>query len=142
MGFLSFLGAGKDIATPITAIGNVLDGLFTSDDEKLTHEEVKLRLLQAPNLAQVELNKVEASHRSVFVAGWRPAIGWVCAASLFFFYVPQYVIATFVWIKIMMGNGWVMVPYPVDAKGVLELVLALLGMGALRTVEKGMGKTK
>jgi hypothetical protein len=108
----------------------------------LTHEAILTRLAQQPNLAQVELNKVEASHRSVFVAGWRPAIGWVAAASLFFFYVPQYVVATIVWIKLLVANDWVMVPYPVGVDGVMELVIALLGMGALRTVDKAAKRTK
>ncbi|NQV36263.1 MAG: hypothetical protein HQ515_26460, partial [Phycisphaeraceae bacterium] len=35
-------------------------------------------LKMAPSLAQIELNKIEAGHRSIFVAGWRPFIGWVC----------------------------------------------------------------
>jgi len=143
MGILSkIFGAGEAAAKPIEAVGNVLDNLFTSKDEKLTHEEVRMRLAMQPGMAQVELNKIEAGHRSAFVAGWRPAIGWVCAASLFFFYVPQYVIATGIWIKLLAANDWALVPYPVDAKGVLELVIALLGMGTLRTFEKTIGKTK
>jgi hypothetical protein len=143
MGILNkIFNVGETAVAPITAIGNVLDGLFTSKDEVLTHEAILTRLAQQPNLAQVELNKVEASHRSVFVAGWRPAIGWVAAASLFFFYVPQYVVATIVWIKLLVANDWVMVPYPVGVDGVMELVIALLGMGALRTVDKAAKRTK
>ena len=81
MGFFSKL-AGSSIAEPIDAVGNVLDKLFTSDEEKLDKQILIERLRQQPVLAQVELNKVEAAHRTVFVAGWRPAIGWVCALGL------------------------------------------------------------
>lgn len=137
MGFLNkVFNVGEAAVAPITAVGNILDNLFTSKDEVLTHEAILTRLAQAPNLAQVELNKVEASHRSIFVAGWRPAIGWVCAISLFFFYVPQFIIASFVWVKLLMANNWEMVAYPLSAQGLMELVVALLGMGILRTVDK------
>jgi hypothetical protein len=142
MGLLSKIFGVGDAVPAISAVGNIVDNLFTSKDEKLTHEEVKLRLLQQPNLAQVELNKIEAAHRSVFVAGWRPAIGWVAATGLFFFYVPQYMMASVVWIKLIVANDWQLVPYPVGADGLLELVMALLGMGALRTMEKMKGKAK
>lgn len=137
MGILNkIFNVGEAAVAPITAVGNVLDKLFTSKEETLTKEEALTRLAQQPNLAQVELNKIEASHRSVFVAGWRPALGWVGALSLFFFYVPQYVIATGIWVKLLDENSWQMVPYPTTADGIMELVIAMLGMGALRTVDK------
>ncbi|MDQ6974821.1 MAG: 3TM-type holin, partial [Mariprofundaceae bacterium] len=88
MGIFSSL-LGGSVAQPVEAVGNVMDKLFTSDDERLTHEEVRLRLAQKPHLAQIELNKIEAAHRSIFVAGWRPAIGWVCAAGLGWQFVMQ-----------------------------------------------------
>lgn len=135
-------GAGE-IAKPIEAVGNVLDKLFTSDEEKLDKKALMLKLAQQPSLAQIELNKVEASHRSVWVAGWRPAIGWVAAASLAFFYIPQFAVATVVWIKTIAALGWTVIPdYPASADGLLELVLALLGLATLRTAEKAMGKAK
>ncbi len=68
-------------AAPIEAVGNVLDGLFTSDEEKLDKQIIMARLAQQPSLAQIELNKVEAAHRSLFVAGWRPFIGVLLLAG-------------------------------------------------------------
>lgn len=141
MGLVSGL-LGNTTAAPITAIGNIVKGIFGDKGEKLTHEEVMARIALQPTLVQTEINKVEAAHRSVFVAGWRPGIGWVCAISLFFFYVPQYVIASGLWIKLIMENDWQVVPYPVDDTGVMELVLALLGMATLRGVEKIKGRAK
>ena len=133
LGFLgNILGAGKTIAQPVEAVGNVLDKLFTSDDERLTHKELQTKLAMKPSLAQVELNKVEAGHRSIFVAGWRPAIGWVCACGLMFVYVINPIIQ---WYSGIPGPDM-----PLD--NITELVYGLLGLGALRTVEKRMGVSK
>lgn len=132
MGFLSGLFGGEAAAAPITAVGNVLDSLFTSDEEKLDKQIIMQRLAQQPNLAQVELNKVEAGHRSIFVAGWRPAIGWVCAIGLSMTFVINPVLQ---WATSDPGPE-----LPNDV--ILELVLGLLGLGALRTFEKMKGKAK
>ena len=131
MGILSKI-FGESAAAPITAVGNVLDGLFTSDEERLSLEVVKQRLSQQPALAQVELNKVEASHRSIFIAGWRPFIGWVCGVGLAFMFLINPILQ---WWSAKAGPE-----LPQDI--ILELVLALLGLGALRTVEKMNGRSK
>lgn len=140
MGFLNKLigGAAKE---PIEAIGGVFDELFTSDEERLQANAVMERLRQEPGKLQAAINQTEAGHRSVFVAGWRPAIGWVCAISLFVFFVPQFVMGSYIWVELVLEKKE-MIPYPGDADGVLELVIAMLGMGALRTVEKIQGKAK
>ena len=132
MGLLSKIFGVGDVVAPITAVGNVLDGLFTSKDEKLTHQEVRIRLAQQPNLAQVELNKVEAAHRSIFVAGWRPWMGWVGGMGL----ANMFLINP--WIQWITGQAGPNLPEDI----IMELVLALLGLGALRTFEKVKGKTK
>ena len=134
MGFLSkiFGGNAGAAVSGITAVGKVLDGLFTSKDEKLSHEEVRIRLAQQPDLAQIELNKVEAQHRNMFVAGWRPFIGWVCGVGL---------------INMFLINPWIQWlterPGPNLPKDIImELVFALLGLGTLRTIEKIQGRAK
>ncbi len=133
MGFLSgLLGGGEAVAAPVTAVGNVLDQLFTSDEERLDKEIIKQRLAQQPALAQVELNKVEAGHRSLFVAGWRPFIGWVCGVGLAFMFLINPILQ---WASAKPGPE-----LPQDI--ILELVLALLGLGALRTYEKMKGRAK
>lgn len=132
MGFLKKLFSVGNPVGAVTAVGNVLDGLFTSKDEVLTHEAILTRLAQAPHLAQVELNKVEASHRSIFIAGWRPFIGWVCGLGLFNMFLVN------PWIQWITNAAGPDLPKDV----ILELVLALLGLGALRTVEKMKGKAK
>ena len=130
MGLLSKLVGG--VATePIEAVGNIITGIFGDKGEKLSHDEVMARLVQAPALAQTEINKVEASHRSIFVAGWRPFIGWVAGLGLANAFLINPLLSYF-------GIAGPELPLSI----MTELVYALLGLGALRTVEKLNGRTK
>lgn len=145
-GFLEFLGLGKQageaVSQPIEAIGNVFDKLFTSDDERAAAATVMEKLRQRPLELQGELNKLEAQHRSWFVAGWRPFIGWVCGMSLAFYYIPQFTMASVLWTRACWAQK-VLMAYPVsEIDGLMELVLALLGLAAYRTVEKVRGVSK
>ncbi len=120
----------------LISLGDVADKLFTSKDEKLSHEEVLLRIKQTPALKQIEINIQEAKHRTIFVAGWRPFIGWVCGFSIASYYIPQFVLASYLWIKICLDANELL-PYPeINADSLFELVLAMLGMAGLRTYEK------
>ena len=134
MGFLSKIFGGNAGAAVqgVTAVGNVLDNLFTSKDEKLTHEEVRIRLAQQPDMAQIELNKIEATHRSVFVAGWRPFMGWIGGLGLANMFLVN------PWIQWFTGEIGPNLPEGI----IMELVFALLGLGTLRTIEKIQGKSK
>ena len=116
---------------PIAAIGNVVDDLFTSDDERLSHEEVKLRLNQRPQLAQAEINKVQAGSRSVFVAGARPFLMWVCGVGLAMAFIVNPILELFT-------EDVINVPL----EQMMELTLAMLGLATLRTVEKLNGASK
>ena len=137
-----FGGGGQAVATPVDAVGNALDKLFTSDEEKAQAALVMEKLRQQPGALQVELNKVEAAHASVFVAGWRPAMGWVAAIAMGFYYIPQAAVLSWMWTRQVVLDGK-LVPFPLGAFDALwELVIAMLGLGAMRTVEKLTGKTK
>ena len=84
-----------------------------------------------------EINKVEAAHRSIFVAGWRPAFGWVCALALAFEYLlrPFWIWAAAAWFP---GS-----PVPPGLDGMLwELMFGMLGIGGLRTLEKCKGVSR
>lgn len=140
MGILDKI-VGGTVVDGIKAVGDGLDKLFTSDDERLTHAEILERLRQQPAAMQVELNKIEAQHRTVFVAGWRPFIGWVCGFSLGAYYIPQYVMAAYLWVRHCIEADAI-VAYPVTAAGLFELVCALLGMGTLRSLDKLAGRAK
>jgi hypothetical protein len=148
MGILSWLtketvsgvaGAAVDV---VGGLANVIDKFVETDDEKRVAELIKMRMIQRPAEAQIELNKIEAGSRSTFVAGWRPAIGWVGAISLASFYIPQFVLASIMWVKVSWAAS-TLAPYPVtEINGLMELVLTMLGMGMLRTYEKKEGLTK
>lgn len=118
-------------AEPINAVGNVLDKLFTSDEEKLNIEIVRQRLAQQPALVQAEIMKVQAQHRSLFVAGARPAIMWVCSLGFLFIFVINPILQ-WVWPNIGAPE------LPLDA--LMELTLAMLGLSGLRTIEKLKGR--
>lgn len=125
---MSILGKifGGGVAEPVEAVGSALDKLFTSDDERLSRQEAIERLRQQPHLAQTAINLAEAQHRSVFVAGWRPALGWVSALGLSF---PFLINPCLQWYTGQPGPV-----LPTDS--LMELVILLLGLGALRTGEK------
>ena len=83
---------------------------------------------------QLEINKAEASTGSLFIGGWRPAIGWVCAAAFAYHFVLQPFLA------FVMANLGVTVDLPKFDMDVLNTVLmGMLGLGGLRTVEKVKG---
>ena len=83
---------------------------------------------------QNEVNKVEAASSRLFVAGWRPFVGWICAAALGFQYIGRPLLA--------MGASMAGVPVDmpaIEAGELLPLLLGMLGLGGLRTVEKVKG---
>ena len=149
MGVLGkIFGVGKGVQG-VTAVGNVLDKLFTSKDEKLTHEEVRMRLMMQPDVAQVELNKVEASHRSTFVAGWRPFIGWVCGVALAYNFIVRDIVAwALSYYNPVVRNAEGLITSGMEAppelamEHLLTVLLGMLGLGGLRTYEKIKGKSK
>ncbi len=124
---------GVGIAEPVEAVGNVLDSLFTSEEETLTLENARQRLLQRPGLVQAEINKVQAAHRSVFVAGARPFLMWVCGVGFLFAFVINPIIEWAI-------PGTDAPSLPLDA--MMELTLAMLGLAGMRTVEKLKGVAK
>jgi hypothetical protein len=138
MGLLNKVFGGDSLAKPIEAVGNIVDELFTSKEEKLTHEEVKMRLLQKPQIIQTEINKIEAQHRSIFVAGWRPFIGWVCGVALAYNFVLRDLLA---WV-ILNTKASVTLPPALQMDHLMTVLLGMLGLGGLRTWEKFKGKTK
>ncbi len=129
---------GSAIAQPIEAIGNVLDKLFTSKGEKMDKEQLMMALLQKPQIAQIELNKVEAQHRSWFVAGWRPFIGWICGLSLGYNFIVRDITA---WV-LRINYPLIEPPPELAMEHLLTVLMGMLGLGGLRTYEKIKGKTK
>ena len=135
MSALNALGLGG----LVEAVGKVADDLFTSDKERLG-AEIELRKLgleekridQATDLAQIEVNKEEAKSEHWFVAGWRPAAGWVGVAGMAYAGIVE-PMAQFV-AKVCFGYSGV---FPeVNTEVSLQVLLGLLGLGALRSWDK------
>lgn len=83
------------------------------------------------DLAQLDINKQEAAHRSVFVAGWRPFVGWCCGISLAWSYICQPII---VFVLAQTGN---LVDLPaLDMSQMMPVLMGMLGLGGLRSFEK------
>ncbi|HET9643762.1 MAG TPA: 3TM-type holin, partial [Burkholderiaceae bacterium] len=89
------------------------------------------------DLAQVDVNKAEASSASVFVAGWRPFIGWVCGAACAWNWLGLSV-AKFAFV----AAGHPVNLNPADLSEMWPLLLGMLGIGGMRTFEKVKGVTK
>jgi len=119
-----------------------LVGKFIEDKDqknKLAHDLATLASRHAQELAksQIETNKEQAKHPSLFVAGARPAIMWICALGLFtqFFLLPLSEWATAIW---MPG-----VELPkLNTEGLMGLTVSLLGLGGMRSFEKSKGVSR
>lgn len=103
--------------------------------------EATLRLLeleQAGDLAviqaQVEINKAEAANANVFISGWRPMVGWICAAGLGMQFIGLPLVT---WGSILINHA-VVLP-ALDMSMLMTLLIGMLGLGGMRTVEKLSG---
>jgi Holin of 3TMs, for gene-transfer release len=141
---MSLLGVGSIIE----AVGKVAGDLITTDKERMEMEveQRKLdleekRIDQATDLAQIEVNKIEAGSSSVFVAGWRPAIGWIGVLAMAYQFLA-YPLFQWGW-KWAQATGWV--PVGMDPPPVLEadqlwvILSGILGIAGMRSFEKTKG---
>ena len=121
----------------IGVAGKVLDKFVEDKDlkAKLQHE-MNMQLHNA-NLAQVEINKTEAAHRSIFVAGWRPACGWICSIALLYHFVIQPII-----VFILSAAGYSYDLPSFDMSSLMTVLMGMLGLGGLRSFEKSKDLTK
>lgn len=122
----------------IEKTGNVLDKLFTSDEERLTRQEAIERLRQKPLELAHELNLINAKDTSWFNSGWRPALGWVLAVSTAIYFIPKFFLATVLWF-IHSWNAQAIADYPIDDSGLWQLASMMLGTAAIRSFEKIKG---
>lgn len=106
----------------------VLDKFVPDPNAKAQYEADLRNALKGWDQQQSDVNAAEAANPNLFVSGWRPAIGWIGAASLAY----QYIVRPFA-----VGAGWHDLP-PLDGS-LTELVTAMLGFGGLRTFEKVKG---
>ena len=120
---------------PVTGL---LDKFIEDKDvkNKLAHDLSTMAERHAQELAkgQLEVNKTEAAHKSLFVAGWRPAIGWICGLGMAsnFLLIP---VANFV---LALTGSAIVVPL-LDTGEMMPVLMGMLGLGAMRTYEKKQG---
>jgi len=136
------------IGAILGGVTDLIGDMHTSDKEKLD-AEIELRKLGLESeridasllTGQIDVNKEEAKHASVFVAGGRPAILWVGAVSLGWTYIAHPIL-TWLW-AILQGAGWIaltMPPPPImDIEALMVLVGGVLGLGGFRSFEKVRG---
>lgn len=125
----------------IGPVMGLLDKIIPDPTEKarLAHEIATLAERQAHEIAksQIEVNRTEAASSSMFVAGWRPAVGWICAFGLGFNFIcvplGNFVLAV---------NGSVIAIPALDVSEMMPVLMGMLGLGAFRTFEKTRGVSR
>lgn len=122
-----------DVGGAISAIGGVFDALFTSDDERAENARLMKVVEDKPHQDVRDIGKALVAKAGAM--SWHNALGWVLAISLFMFYVPQYTMASVIWLKAAWGAE-TLPPYPVTADGIMELVVAMLGLAGKVTIER------
>jgi len=144
------------IGGPLDIGRGVIGNLFPNPKDAAEAEMKMQELAQNGDLAelqayvtlmsgQLEINKEEAKSGSLFVAGWRPAIGWTCAVALFAAYVPKALIITGLWATqtgMMMADTpdmatFILPPFPdLGLTDLIGLLMSMLGIGAMRSFDK------
>jgi hypothetical protein len=132
----------------IETVGKVADSLFTSDEERA---KLQIDAMKAETDAyraeteriggQIEINKAEAQHSSIFVAGWRPAVGWISVAALGYQFL-LYPLLTWAWVWMQAAglvDGKLSPPPLLDVEALMVLLTGMLGIAGARTFEKIKG---
>ena len=123
------------IAESIVGVaGTVLNKFVADKDLKAKLEHELKTAFHSANLAQIDLNKQEAAHKSMFVAGWRPFVGWTTGVALAYHFVLSPILA---FVLVLAGID---TPMPVFEFSQLSTILmGMLGLGGLRSYEKMKG---
>ena len=126
----------------VDPVSNILDKVVEDKDQKakLAHEIATMAERHAQELArgQIEINKEEAKSRNIFIAGWRPFVGWTCGLALFWHFLGLPVT--------LFVTGWFDLQHPplpeFDMQSLMTVLLGMLGLGGMRSFEKFKGVTK
>ncbi len=135
MSFINTLFKSDDL---VATVGESLDLLFTSDQERLEQEQElfkarreydykEAQLIAQQNIAQTQINQEEARTGSLFIAGWRPAIGWIGATALAY----QFVIY-----PLLLWLGTESPPPQMEADMLYTIITGMLGIAGLRSYDK------
>lgn len=120
---------------PVTGL---LDKFIEDKDQKnaIAFELSTMAEKHAQELAkgQLEVNKTEAAHKSLFVAGWRPAVGWVCVAGM----AGNFIVIPMANFALALSHSDIVIPL-VALSEMMPVLMGMLGLGAMRTAEKVKG---
>ena len=127
------------------ALGPIIDGFLKLIPDKNAREAAKEKMEAEMLVAmtslvqgQLDINMKEAEHHSIFVAGWRPGIGWICGAALAWNFILQPIVS---WGAFVAGVNLEHMP-TLDTGELTTILLGMLGLGGLRTYEKKLGVHK
>ena len=135
---VSFLASKLGVDPAV--VEQTVAGMTPADLVKMKELDNEFKLEMAKvgislDLAQIGVNTAEAQSESVFVAGWRPAVGWIGAASLGYVAIVE-PLARFVALVVAHYNG----PFPViDTSLTMQVLTGILGLGAMRSFDKVKG---
>lgn len=124
---MSISGLGEAAELVNTVIGKIWP-------DKTEQEKAELAAAVAVVQGQLDINKVEAASSSVFVAGWRPGLGWVCVAACSWNWVGLPITKA-----ALLILGYKLDVSPADLTEMLPILIGMLGLGGLRTAEKFKG---
>ena len=123
------------ISSLIGPATSLLDKFIEDKDQKmaLAHEISTMAERHAQELAkgQLEVNKVEAASKSMFVAGWRPFIGWVCGIG----FLANFILIPMANFGLALAEVSITIPM-IDTTQMMPVLMGMLGLCAMRTVEK------
>jgi len=127
MGFSLSSLIGGSIGEMAQGVAGAINQFVETPEEKKAAELLLMKVQQEPDRWQAEINKIEAGNKHIFISGWRPALGWVCVIALTWGWVLAPILRFFFPDKEMPA---------IEVGEAVSLVMAMLGMGALRTYEK------
>lgn len=120
-------------------VGKVVDSVTSHISDKSDREKAKINIqaeimksIANTNRGQVEINKIEAAHKSLFVAGWRPFIGWSLGLGIFWIYIGKPIVVS---LFLAFNKDPTLIP-DVPMEGLYAMVTAMLGLGGIRGLEK------
>jgi hypothetical protein len=122
----------------IGPVSGLLDKFIEDKDKKnaIAFELSTMAEKHAQELAKAQLavNKQEAAHKSLFVAGWRPAVGWVCVLGM----ASNFMVIPMANFALALAGSSIIVPI-LELSEMMPVLMGMLGLGAMRTVEKAKG---
>jgi len=115
----------------LNVVAGIIDKVADKIDDFTLDKAEKAELIQEINKAQLEVNKVEAGHTSLFVAGWRPFVGWTCGIALCYHFVLQPFL-----VFLLYSFGYQVALPQFDMTTLTTILMGMLGLGGLRSYEK------